>query len=291
VYLRYVALGDSQTEGLNDGSDSTGYRGWADRLAEHLAALNADVQYANLAVRGKRARGVLAEQLPAALALQPDLATVVAGMNDLIRPSFSAEAVVADLETMFAALTRAGAQVATLTFPDLGRIAPSLKRLAPRVPELNARILAAASRHGVIVLDGWTPAVTTDPRVWSADRIHATPLGHERIAAGMAHALGLPGWGPGWSDPLPALPTPGRRAVVAAEVRWARTFVVPWVGRRLTRRSSGDGRVAKRPEMLPVLAPQAARVPHAPPAGIEPAEPSTPIAEQLAPAPPEAPAV
>ncbi len=36
-YLRYVAVGDSQTEGLLDGDEHTGYRGWADRLAELLA--------------------------------------------------------------------------------------------------------------------------------------------------------------------------------------------------------------------------------------------------------------
>ena len=78
-YSRYVAIGDSQTEGLNDGSDETGFRGWADRLAEHVAALNPDLQYANLAIRGRRTHEVLSEQLPAALAMRPDLATVVAG--------------------------------------------------------------------------------------------------------------------------------------------------------------------------------------------------------------------
>jgi lysophospholipase L1-like esterase len=257
VYTRYVALGDSQTEGLLDGTEETGYRGWADRLAEHLAASNPAVQYANLAVRGRRAHEVRATQLPVALRLRPDLATVVAGMNDLIRPSFSAAAVGADLEAMFAALVGAGATVATVTFPDLGRIAPSLQRLARRVPLLNAEITAAAARHGVVVLDGYTPAITTDPRVWSADRIHATPLGHARIAAGMAHALGLPGSSAAWMQPLPVLPAATRRAAISAELRWARTFVVPWMGRRITRRSSGDGRVAKRPELGPVVLPPA----------------------------------
>jgi lysophospholipase L1-like esterase len=261
VYLRYVALGDSQTEGLNDGSDELGYRGWADRLAEHLAVLDPDVRYANLAVRGLRAREVLETQLPVALSLQPDLATVVAGMNDLIRPSFSAAAVAADLETMFEALTRAGAKVATVTFPDLGRIAPVLRRLARRVPDLNDRIVAAAARHDVAVLDGWNPPVTTDPRIWSPDRIHATPLGHERIAAGMAHALGLPGSSAAWGDALPELPARRRGEVVAAEWAWARAYVLPWVGRRVRRRSSGDGRVAKRPTLLPVTVPDGPMLP------------------------------
>ncbi|MGN6605868.1 MAG: SGNH/GDSL hydrolase family protein [Jatrophihabitans sp.] len=252
MYERYVALGDSQTEGLNDGDETTGYRGWADRLAEHLAELDPSVRYANLAVRGKRTREVLDEQLAPALALRPDLATVVAGLNDLIRPSFDPAVVAADLETMFAALTDAGARVGTVIFPDLGRIAPSLRRLARRVPRLNALIVAAARRHDVAVLDGWTPSVTTDRRLWSPDRIHATPLGHQRIAHGMAHALGLPGWDASWRDDLPPQPALTRAGVVRAEAAWAREFVLPWLGRRVRRTSSGAGRVCKRPELTPV---------------------------------------
>ncbi|MGW3402537.1 SGNH/GDSL hydrolase family protein, partial [Streptomyces zhihengii] len=114
-YLRYVALGDSQTEGLGDGDDTVGLRGWADRLAERLAEQNPGVRYANLAVRGRLAGQVRAEQLEPALALRPDLATVVAGVNDLLRPAFDADEVAGHLEAMFAALTGAGARVATLT--------------------------------------------------------------------------------------------------------------------------------------------------------------------------------
>lgn len=105
MYLRQVALGDSQTEGLNDGDELTRYRGWADRLAEAVAG---------------------------------------------------------DLETMFAALVGAGARVGTVA-----------------------------------------------------------PL--------------------------------SRAQVVRGELAWGRAFVLPWLGRRLLRRSSGDGRVAKRPTLTPVL--------------------------------------
>ncbi len=78
-YQRFVALGDSQTEGLNDGADDKGFRGWADRFAEHLASVNRDLHYANLAVRGRLTRDVLTDQLPAALALRPDLVSVWSG--------------------------------------------------------------------------------------------------------------------------------------------------------------------------------------------------------------------
>ena len=90
TYLRYVALGDSQTEGMNDGDEVRGYRGWADRLAEHLTAAQPQLRYANLAVRGRVTGEVRTEQLPAALSLRPDLVTVLAGLNDLLRPRFDA---------------------------------------------------------------------------------------------------------------------------------------------------------------------------------------------------------
>ncbi|MET7363149.1 SGNH/GDSL hydrolase family protein [Streptomyces sp. NPDC005562] len=252
-YARYVAIGDSQTEGLGDGDDTHGHRGWADRLAEILAAGHPEFTYANLAVRGRRTAGIKAEQLGPALALKPDLVTVMAGMNDLVRPGFDAGLVAADIEEMFTELTAAGAQVATVTFPDLGRISPLARRALPRVLDLNARIRAAADRHGVTVFDTFPHRLTTDPRLWSGDRLHASPLGHARIAAGMAGALGVIGRDD-WLSPLPPLAPVSVLGAATAEARWFAGFMGPWVWRRIRGRSSGDGREAKRPELEPVVA-------------------------------------
>lgn len=253
-FLRYVALGDSQTEGVGDGDDATGLRGWADRLAEHLSAVDPSVQYANLAVRGRVAGQVRAEQLRPALAMRPDLVTVVAGVNDLLRPRFDPVEVAGHLEEMFAAFTAAGARVATLTFPDIGKIAPLARPLRPRVLDLNARIRAAAARHHVTVADTALHAVTTDPRLWTADRLHAGPLGHARIAAAVAHALDLPGSDDSWTLPPARQQAPAGLRAATAELRWAAAFLGPWVVRRLRGRSSGDGRTAKRPRLLPLSA-------------------------------------
>jgi lysophospholipase L1-like esterase len=252
AYQRYVAIGDSQTEGLNDGNETSGYHGWADRLAGMLATAEPTVVYANLAVRGKRAVAVRAEQLDAALALEPDLVTVMAGMNDLVRPGFDAVAVVGELEAMFAALSASGARVVTFTFPDIAKIAPLVRRLRPRLLDFNDRIRLAADEHGVTVVDSFAYPVTWDPRLWSSDRIHATPLGHATIAAAAADALGLPGSDGDWKLPLPPLARQAQWRRMGREVRWAGTFLGPWAWRRLRGRSSGDGRTAKRPELLPV---------------------------------------
>ncbi|MGW7052535.1 SGNH/GDSL hydrolase family protein [Streptomyces sp. NPDC054887] len=248
-YARYVALGDSQTEGLGDGDDTTGLRGWADRFAEHLAAANPSLQYANLAVRGRLAGQVRAEQLAPALALRPDFATVVAGVNDVMRPKFDAAEVVGHLEAMFAALTRGGARVMTITFPDIGKVAPLARPLRSRMHALNTGIRAAAGRHGVVVVETAEHAFTVDPRMWTADRLHLSPLGHERFAAAAAYALQLPGVDDAWSRPLPPHTAVAGWRAAQAELRWVGAHLGPWLGRRLRGRSSGDGRTAKRPEL------------------------------------------
>ncbi|MEV4012918.1 SGNH/GDSL hydrolase family protein [Nonomuraea angiospora] len=252
TYMRYVAIGDSQTEGLGDGDDVTGHRGWADRLAEHLAAANPDLLYANLAVRGRQAAEIQAEQLPAALALRPDLVTVMAGMNDIIRPGFDAARVAGIVEDMIVRLTAEGVHVVTMTFPDIARIAPMARPLRPRLIEFNAHIRVAAARPGVTLLDTF-PLDFTDARMWSADRLHASPAGHTRFAAAVAHALALPGSDDTWMAPLTPLPTPGAWRAASAELRWLATFAGPWIGRRLRGQSSGDGRTAKRPLLTPVI--------------------------------------
>ncbi|MFI1722119.1 SGNH/GDSL hydrolase family protein [Streptomyces sp. NPDC020489] len=254
--LRYVALGDSQTEGCGDGDDVQGLRGWADRLAEQLARDTPEVLYANLAVRGRLAGQVRAEQLAPALALEPHLATVVAGVNDLLRPGFDADEVAGHLEAMFAALTARGTRVATMTFPDVARITPLARPLRPRVLALNDRIRRAAARHAVVVAEFSHHPVATDPRLWSPDRLHSNPLGHARIAAAVADALALPGGDGSWSLPLPAdrQTASGLRAI-GDELRWVGSFLGPWLLRRVRGRSSGDDRQAKRPELLPVLLP------------------------------------
>src|SRR3954466_9574620 len=87
VFHRYVALGDSGTEGVGDEPHPDGSeRGWADRLAAILAEKNPQLLYAHLAVRGRLTAQIHEEQLGPALALEPDLATVMAGLNDIIRP-------------------------------------------------------------------------------------------------------------------------------------------------------------------------------------------------------------
>jgi lysophospholipase L1-like esterase len=254
AYRRYVALGDSQTEGLNDLDHSGVLRGWADRFAEHLARTTSPgLTYANLAVRGCRARHVREIQLPAALELRPDLATVVVGMNDLLRHDYDVEATVADVEATVAALREQGAEVATMSFPDVALMLPVMGWLRPRQVLLNDRLTAVAARYDVRVLDVFGRPLAGDPAMWSHDRIHGSALGHERIAAGMARLFDLPGTDDSWAEPTSAR---GRLVSTALrEAHWLGTFLVPFLVRQLRGRGPDVTAAAKRPSLLPVLLP------------------------------------
>jgi lysophospholipase L1-like esterase len=252
IYRRYVAIGDSSTEGLDDPDGRGGYRGWADRLAIMLARRNPALEYANLAVRGRTAGEILTEQLPAALALAPDIATAVAGMNDLLRPKFDAREVIGAVEQMHAALAETGATVVTITLPTPGPGMPLARLLVPRVARFNDALRASAARTGALVLDLGALPVAADPRLWSQDRLHANSAGHQRVAEGLAHLLNLPDADAGWAEPLPDLPRAPMHRALLADAAWARTHLLPWIGRRLRGETSGDGLTAKRPVPAPV---------------------------------------
>lgn len=259
-FERYVAIGDSSTEGLDDPDGRGGFHGWANRLADRVAAIQGSLLYANLGVRGLKTRQILDRQLEPALALRPDLATLFSGTNDIVAREFDAGRVADDVETMQTALVGQGATVLTFTLPDLTPVMPLARRMVPRVLALNAALRQASARSGAVLVDVAAHPVASDPRLWSDDRLHANALGHARIAAALGHALGLPGSDESWAAPLPEIAPPTWLEHAAAEVRWGRRHLIPWLWRHFRGRSSADGRSAKRPT-LEVVRPNAVREP------------------------------
>lgn len=246
-FQRYVAIGDSSTEGLDDPDGRGGFRGWATRLAQRIATNQGSLSYANLAVRGRTTRQILEEQLEPALALRPDLVTLFSGTNDVVGRRFDAAACAADVERMHTALIGQGATLLTFTLPDLTPVMPLARWVAPRVLELNEALRAASGTTGAILVDLARHPVAGDPRLWSDDRLHANSAGHARIAEALAQALGLPDTSSAWADPLPERRAPTVLERVRVELRWGRRHLLPWIWRHLRARSSGDGRKPSRP--------------------------------------------
>lgn len=248
-YRRYVALGDSQTEGLWDGDDTLGVLGFADRLAAMIDRLHPGLHYANLAIRGKRIADVLNEQVPPALAMQPDLITVCVGMNDVIQPGRSFGPALRDLEDLYAALAGSGATVVTTTFPNVAQFLPLGRLVSGRLTRINTVIRSATERYGFRLVDLYDAASMRELDTWDVDRVHASTKGHILFAAAAAEALNLPGSSHDWAQPSP---NPARRSVAGGayeQLRWTQDSFFPWIWRRMRGRSSADGRNPKRPRL------------------------------------------
>lgn len=262
VWSRYVAVGDSFTEGMSDPDPEHDdvYLGWADRLAASLADIahtaGQSFEYANLAVRGRLVADVVGAQLDEALAMAPDLVSIVGGGNDLLRKGADPGAVAARLEEAVVRARATGADVLLATPVD-PREAGLLRALRPRHAVHAANVFTIAQRHGCRVLNQWGLVALQDWRMWAPDRIHMSTEGHRRVALAALDALGYPTDVDAWSTPLPPADRGTRRAELREHAEWARAHVAPWVQRRLQGRSSGDGRDAKRPALQPVSPPSA----------------------------------
>ncbi|GIH12890.1 SGNH/GDSL hydrolase family protein [Rugosimonospora africana] len=225
---RFVALGDSITVGVGDPQPNGAWRGWAELLAGALP----DAELHNLAVNGALTGDVERNQLPRALALRPDVASVVVGVNDTLRRSFDVARVAASIERTLGALRAEGAVVLTMRMPDPGRmfrLPDGLARpLARRIRAVNAVTDAAATRFGAVHVDIARHPATYERRMWSVDRLHPSERGHRLLARSFADLLGLP---PArWPDAEPSNPPP----TLTSELRWMATKGVRWVMDRST---------------------------------------------------------
>ena len=253
-WQRYVAIGDSFTEGVGDPDPSRpgGLRGWADRVAEVLAARDPGFGYANLAVRGRKLGPILDEQLDAALALEPDLVTSYAGANDILRPTVDLDALATAYDEAVARLSATGATVVLFTAFDPGGSAV-YRPLRGRFALYNEAVREIADRHGARVVDFWRLREYREWGLWDVDRMHLGPAGHQRMAGAVLEVLGVAHD----LEDLPPTPQPdlSGRELRARHLQWARSYALPWVHRRVTGRSSGDGVTAKRPVVGPVGGP------------------------------------
>ena len=250
----FVAIGDSFTEGLNDPGPGGGFRGWADLVAGALSAQRPGFRYANLAIRGKLLGQVVAEQVPRAVELAPDLVSLAAGGNDILSGA-DVDALASTFEPAVAKLQAAGCRVLIFTGFD-PRMFPVIRLLRGRIAAYDMHLRGIADARGCDLVDLWSMRALKDTRAWSPDRLHLTTEGHRQVALRACDVLGIPAGGD-WRVPLP----PTRRAPanrtqwLAArrqDARWAMEYAAPWVRRRLGGTSSGDGLPPKRPDLLPV---------------------------------------
>ena len=256
-WSRYVAVGDSLTEGLSDASrQSRGeFRGWADRLAgllAHSSGRRSPLLYANLAVRSRRIADVLDTQIPRAIELNADVVSVLVGANDLVRVGARPVTRARELGTGIARLRAAGIDVIVIApFAPRRRYLAGLHR---RMQRFNAVLREGALASGATYIDFSDDPACSETRAWAEDRVHLSSHGHRLLAYRAASAIGLPGM-----QELGSLDvtmhddeqTGGDSWIPTA--RWLWSHVRPWVGRRVRGRTAGDGLSAKHTHLVRVI--------------------------------------
>ncbi|PQZ86412.1 SGNH hydrolase [Arthrobacter sp. MYb227] len=252
---RYLALGDSFTEGMGDVDPTrpNQVRGWADKVAEQLCQ-DPDWGYANLAIRGKKVGQIIDEQLPVALRMNPSLISLYMGGNDILRPRVDIDNLLQKYDAMVGELAGTGAQLLLFTGFDSNGSA-IFEKTRGRTAIYNLGVRAIAERHGARVADYWNWYEFQDWRYWATDRLHMGAAGHTLMAKKVLGVLGEGfGLGPGpnaITDPvLPPMVVQSRIQKARADAVWAKEFLAPWIKRRLTGTSSGDHLSARYPQYI-----------------------------------------
>lgn len=246
--IRYVALGDSLSEGMGDPDPTrpNGLRGWCDRVAEQFMLADPGACYANLAIRGRLLGPIIDEQLQAAIDLKPNLVSLIGGGNDALRPNFNPDALATRYADAFTALRAEGIAVFTFTGFDPGT-SGYLNRNRPRVALMNELLREVADDHGVTIVDYWRLRTLHDWRYWAPDRLHMNAAGHTVTAKYVLETLSNKSLTVG--DPqLPELVTKTKIQEAKDNAVWAKEFLVPWIGRRLRGTSSGDSIIPRFPQ-------------------------------------------
>ncbi|MDR6198881.1 phosphatidylinositol alpha 1,6-mannosyltransferase [Microbacterium sp. SORGH_AS428] len=246
-WARFVALGDSLTEGLCDTSRAPHgqYRGWADRLAPLLAQQHRGrdpFRYANLAVRSRRVRDLTTTQIPRALELRPDLVSILMGANDLVGHGAAPRALAAELEEGVVALRAAGCDVLLVTPFLPHRRAAGL--FARRFAQYASELRRIARVHGCMLLDLDALPEIGALEMWADDKVHLRSRGHRFLAYRAAEVLGIPD-----AEALGDLDAALHDDEPPAG-GWLRRDALPWLWRRMRGRTAGDGLDAKHADYV-----------------------------------------
>ena len=248
---RYVALGDSFTEGVGDASRHlpNGVRGWADRVAEALARDTPGWEYANLAIRSKRLRHIIAEQIEPALAMEPTLITLYAGGNDVMDVGTSITSILDQYEFLVSRLTESEATILLFTGYDV-EVSPLLAPLRRKNHAYNLGIKAIAAKYGATVVDYAALQAYANPRMWCSDRLHMSKRGHKYLAAHVLEVLQVSHGIVLKEKSHPPKLTWKQRG--HGHYLWVAQWVVPLIGRKIRRTTLGDALTPRWPEPLRV---------------------------------------
>ncbi len=182
MWKRFVAIGDSFTEGIGDEVEGIVLKSWVDHFVQ--LCVN-DIEYANFAKRGLVTKEIRSQQLEKALTFKPDLVSLIAGANDVLKGRWNLQTYKNDMEFMIDKLSKTGADIMIANLPDFTVRLPLASEKTSNKEQLleaNEVILSLSREYKLHHVDFWNHHVVNENTLWSKDFIHPNSKGYVKVA-------------------------------------------------------------------------------------------------------------
>lgn len=183
MWKRFVAIGDSFTEGIGDEVEGITLKSWVDHFVQ--LCVN-DIEYVNFAKRGLVTKEIRLQQLEKALTFKPDLVSLIAGANDVLKGRWNHQAYKNEMEFMIDKLSKTDADIIIANLPDFTVRLPfsSEKKqvIQEQLLEANDVIRSLSREYKLHHIDFWNHQLVNDNTLWSTDLIHPNSKGYVKVA-------------------------------------------------------------------------------------------------------------
>lgn len=189
--VRYLAIGDSLTQGVGAPDESTG--SFPALLAEHWRNDGCTVELQNAGISGYTAGQVLEEQVPQIDEFKPTLITFQAGGNDLVN-GVTVDDYRDNVEDILEAAADSGARVIVLAQNEWFRAPSGEGYTTPEArDEFDAVLIEEAQDKGAEFVD-MRPLYKqqADENLWVEDGIHPTPEAYRAWSDELASQVPAP---------------------------------------------------------------------------------------------------
>jgi acyl-CoA thioesterase I len=191
--VRYLAIGDSLTQGVGAPDESTG--AFPVLLAEQWRADGCEVELQNVGVSGYTAGQILAEQVPQIESFQPNIITFQAGGNDIAN-GIPIEEYRENVKAVLESATGSGARVYVLAMNEWFRSPVGVdygEDLPAQSAAYDAVMIEEASAHGAEFVDlRELYKQQADQNQWVEDGIHPTPEAYQAWADKLSEEVPAP---------------------------------------------------------------------------------------------------
>ncbi|MDA1932902.1 SGNH/GDSL hydrolase family protein [Bacillus cereus] len=183
MWKRFVAIGDSFTEGIGDEVEGIALKSWVDHFVQ---LCEKDIEYANFAKRGLVTEEIRLQQLEKALTFNPDLVSLIAGANDVLKGRWNHDVYKNDMEFMIDTLSKAGADIIIANLPNFTVRLPfaseKKQEIKEQLLEANEVIHSLSREYKLHHVDFWNHHLVNDNTLWSKDLIHPNSKGYVKVA-------------------------------------------------------------------------------------------------------------